>query len=123
MIRRNFLRLAVSAGGVVLVPGAGGLTRALRLSDPLPSPRLTPFVSPLPIPLNAHQVAPFQTVGATPSRFATQSPIYHKIIAEERLVSLHPQLPLTRIWGYRDAAGPATATAWGQLLSPLLVSP
>jgi FtsP/CotA-like multicopper oxidase with cupredoxin domain len=113
MIRRNFLRLAVSAGGVVLVPGAGGLTKALRLSDPLPSPRLTPFVSPLPIPLNAQQVAPFQTVGAAPSRFATQSPIYHKIIAEERLVSLHPQLPLTRIWGYRDAAVPVSTSGLG----------
>lgn len=77
------------------------------------SPATTPFVSPLPIPPPPIQVAPF-----TPSPEAVAhlgdlgggsipaNTRYYQLIEEEVLVQLHPELPLTPVWRYRDVNAP-----------------
>jgi len=102
--RRALLRMAALGGVAPLVPRDGG--------GDAPSPRLTPFVAPLPVPPPPVPRAPF-----APSEFAAEhledlGPIaaqarYYEIVQEEALVSLHPELPPTPVWRYRDTQAPA----------------
>jgi FtsP/CotA-like multicopper oxidase with cupredoxin domain len=102
------LKLGLVTGLPLLAP-----RMAATLGRPESSPRTTPFVSPLPIPPKAIQVAPF-----TPSPEAVAhlrnlgggsippNTKYYQLIQEEALVQLHPELPRTRVWRYRDVNAP-----------------
>ena len=102
------LKLGLVTGLPLLAP-----RMAATLGRPESSPRTTPFVSPLPIPPQAIQVAPF-----TPSPEAVAhlrnlgggsippNTKYYQLIQEEALVQLHPELPRTRVWRYRDVNAP-----------------
>ena len=46
---------------------------------------------------------------------------FFEIVAEERVVSLHPQLPPTTVWGYRPAKVPAGQ--WPYMLGPIFKMP
>src|SRR3954468_3994344 len=80
-----------------------------RILAPQPSPRTTPFVSPLPIPPPPIQVAPFvpspEAVAHLRDLGGGKNPPntkFYQLIQEEALVRLHPELPRTRVWRYRD---------------------
>jgi hypothetical protein len=49
--RRDFLRLGLCAGAMPLLPRTS--SAHLRFADPPRSPRVTPFVAPMPIPAAA----------------------------------------------------------------------
>jgi FtsP/CotA-like multicopper oxidase with cupredoxin domain len=102
------LKLGLVSGLPVFTPRMPAM-----LLKPESSPRTTPFVSPLPIPPQATQLAPF-----TPSPEAVAhlrdlgggsippNTKYYQLIQEEALVQLHPELPRTRVWRYRDVNQP-----------------
>lgn len=102
--RRELLRLGFAAGGFSLLSrnaNAIGPIARPALGDPPASPRVTPFLAPLPRPAIAQPRPAFATSTEVP-RQATEPTTYLELVAEERSVRLHPQLPLTRVWGYRD---------------------
>lgn len=88
--------------------------------DPPPSPRTTPFVTPLPVPPALRPVAPFIAKAAPPAQSDLSRLRYYKVVTDERLVRLHPELPPTRIWGYRDAQTPRSQA--GLLAGPTLIT-
>jgi FtsP/CotA-like multicopper oxidase with cupredoxin domain len=100
--RRELLRLGLASGLSAL-----GARRANALGfvkgDPPPSPRTTPFVAPLPIPPVITPVSPFSADCTLPPQSDPARLRFHRVITEQRLVRLHPELPRTSIWGYRDA--------------------
>jgi len=113
--RRDLIKLslasasAAAARSLPLIRGPFG--------DPPPSPRVTPFVQNLPIPPLAQLRAPFAHSAQFPAQ--SQGPLRHyELIAEQRAVRLHPQLPPTLVWGYRDAATPSSSL----MLGPTLVT-
>lgn len=101
MNRRELMRYSLAGGGLL------ALSREKLLARPFdglpPSPATTPFVAPLPLPPRITASAPFAAPDVVFPPQAVNAPAYYQIVAEERLVSLHPQLPPTRVWGYRDA--------------------
>jgi FtsP/CotA-like multicopper oxidase with cupredoxin domain len=103
--RRDFLRFGL-AGSAALVGSRRARAASSFSDDPPPSPRTTPFVQRLPQPPPLGPVAPFRS----DCRFPPQSDLarlrFHQIVMEERLVRLHPELPPTLVWGYRDANTP-----------------
>jgi FtsP/CotA-like multicopper oxidase with cupredoxin domain len=109
MKRRQMLKLGLASGLPLVAPRI--LTMLQRPN--FGSPRTTPFVSPLPIPPPATQVAPFEpskeAAAALSDLRALKIPLntkYHQLIQEEVLVQLHPELPRTAIWRYRDVNTP-----------------
>src|SRR5262249_28864068 len=96
--------------------------------DPPPSPRTTPFVQALPIPPVLTEVAPFQSEATPPPQSDLSRLRFYHVIAEERAVRLHPDLPPTVVWGYRDANTPkgqlsivAGPTFIGRSQEPIIV--
>ncbi len=72
-----------------------------------PSPPTTPFVMDLPIPPAPLPVAPFASPDAAP--FIGPGTKFYELVEEERLVQVHPQLPPTLVWGYRDINVPRSS--------------
>jgi FtsP/CotA-like multicopper oxidase with cupredoxin domain len=124
MNRRQMLKLGLMTGitGLASHPPASlqriwgvGPTRPAGSppTTPFVSPPTTPFVSPLPIPSPPIQVDPF-----VPSQVADAqlrdvgggvippNTRFYELIQEEALVRLHPELPLTSVWRYRDVNAP-----------------
>lgn len=108
MNRRHLLGLGMVGSFGGLVPRAPAILR--RLWDDRGSPATTPFVSPLPIPPPPIPVKPF-----APSAVALEhlrdlgggrippNTRFYDLVQEEALVRLHPALPRTPVWRYRDA--------------------
>ncbi len=73
-----------------------------RARDPLHPNALARFVDPLPIPatIRPDGVRPHQGAGAGDGR-AAQDLTYYRVPMREGTVSVHRDLPPTRIWGYR----------------------
>lgn len=120
--RRDLLKLG-AAGGASLVLPTGCDPRASRSDEPttgvalepdtkiFQSPPTRPFVMSLPIPPAPREVAPFasecpELVGAGTK--------FYRIVEEERFVQVHPDLPPTSFWGYRDA----TVASWPFAVGP-----
>jgi FtsP/CotA-like multicopper oxidase with cupredoxin domain len=103
--RRDLLRFGLVSSASFL-----GARRAHARSfcpeDPPSSPRTTPFVQALPFPPELTTVKPFRADCPLPKQSDLKRLRFYRIIQEERLVPLHPELPLTRVWGYRDANTP-----------------
>jgi len=100
--RRDLLRYGLASGASFL-----GARRAHARSsapdDPPPSPRTAPFIQKLPFPPELTPVEPFRADCPLPAQSDLSRLRFYRLIQEEHLVSLHPELPLTRAWGYRDA--------------------
>ena len=125
--RRDLLRLGlVSGASFVSSRKARALTR--DGGDPPPSPRTTPFVQALPIPPILTEVPPFKAECTPPAQSDLSRLRFYHVIAEERAVRLHPDLPPTVVWGYRDANTPhgqlsvvAGPTFIGRSQEPIIV--
>ncbi|MBI5364385.1 MAG: multicopper oxidase domain-containing protein [Planctomycetes bacterium] len=119
MNRRDLLRLSLVGGGLAWTQRRPLFANPLAppFDDLPPSPATTPFVTTLPLPPVLTPVAPFSAPDVTFPPQAVNPPTYYKIISEERFVSLHPELPLTRVWGYRDA----NVANWPFAVGPTIV--
>jgi FtsP/CotA-like multicopper oxidase with cupredoxin domain len=124
--RRSLLRRGLAAGGSLFVPWSALRSANARFDDPPASPRVRPFRAALPLPPASAAVPPFAAPDVVFPRQSTNAPEFHEIVAEERFVQMHPDLPPTRVWGYRDrttasfpfAVGP---TLLGRAGHPLVV--
>lgn len=118
--RRHALRAGL-LGGASFFFSMGCRDVGRRRSSALPptatpqtrgsSPRLTPFVVDLPIPAETRDVPPFAAPDC--AEFIGPGTRFFRVIEEERLVRVHPDLPPTAIWGYRDANVASTPFALG----------
>src|SRR6266853_297031 len=115
------------AGGAMLVATKGRLRRAFASGsgDTPPSPALTPFVDPLPRPpapiptfTQFPDLADNAKAFVDPTGNNTGRARFYSLVAEERKVKFHRDLPPTDIWGYRDANGP-----YGPGASPFALGP
>lgn len=106
--RRELLWMSMAAtySGVLSRKGLRAKFPKAFWDDPS-SPPTTPFIAPLPFPHPPLLTAPFRRRDRT----------CHEITQEEVLVPLHPDLPLTPVWRYRDKMIPAAqhADAFGLL--------
>jgi FtsP/CotA-like multicopper oxidase with cupredoxin domain len=123
-IHKARLCLASSASSVFAFVAPWFAAPNSPVGDPPPSPRVTPFLAPLPIPAPARSASPFASTAVTPA--GAGSPAYYELVAEARSVRLHPELPPTRVWGYRDAAVASSSLMLGPTLvqrsgQPILV--
>ena len=106
LTRRELVKLGLLGGGYTVLASGSGLRRVFA-DDELPaSPQLEPFQVSLPVPPE-----PGEATLSSPDCAASRS--FH-IVEEERSVQIHPALPATPIWGYRDA----TQSAWNFVLGP-----
>jgi FtsP/CotA-like multicopper oxidase with cupredoxin domain len=108
------LKYGSAAGAAALVSTKGRLPRAFASAPQ--SPALTPFVDELPRP-----VTPISTLTQFPDLSDAAKAFvdpngrnaggarFYSIIAEERKVKFHRDLPPTDIWSYRDQNGPAVS--------------
>ncbi len=116
--RRQILHMAMASGATSLTPlghfakdsghGGGGGHGGGR------GPRLTPFLAPLPIPPPPAQKQPFPVSHLAAQHLEDLGPVartsqFYEIIQEEVEVSLHPELPPTTVWRYRDTSAPETS--------------
>ncbi len=104
--RRRDLLFGLASGASLLGSRRARAATRFLPGDPPPSPRTTPFVAPLPLPPVATTVSPFKADCTPPPQSDLSRLRFYRIVSEERLVRLHPELPLTRMWGYRDANVP-----------------
>ena len=131
MNRRDVLRWSLAGTGFALTSrewlhAKSAASFAFDGESLPPSPATTPFLAPLPLPPVLTPVAPFVAPDVVVPPESVNPPTFYKIVEEERLVQLHPQLPATRVWGYRDfnvpswpfAVGP---TIIGEALHPIVV--
>lgn len=114
LTRRSLLKAGLYSGAAVALPtgctntesgpGKHRIGVAVSRDAIAPSPPTTPFVMDLPIPPPPQEVAPF----ASPPNAHLIGPgtKFYEIIEEEHLVQIHPQLPPTLTWGYRDIHAP-----------------
>lgn len=121
--RRDLLRAGALSGGFAMLPSARAFARPAFLEsgsgNQPSSPATTPFVAPLTFPPKATTVAPFAPVDAALPPQSVIAPAYHHVIDEQRFLQVHPQLPPTKLWGYRDANVPAGT--WPHALGPTFV--
>jgi len=122
--RRELLRLGAFSPAYAYLSkrGFGRKLPASFWDDPH-SPPTTPFVAPLPIPDPILPAAPFRPRGPdlsilTPAHLSRLR--YHRIVAEEVRLALHPELPPSTVWRYRDLAVPSERVPSG--LGPTLVA-
>src|SRR5262245_55904275 len=125
--RRELLRLGLATGFTALTPRRARAMGFVK-GDPPPSPRTTPFVAPLPIPPVLTPVDPFSADCEPPPESDLSRLRFFRVISEQRFVRLHPELPRTQVWGYRDANTPAQGfdvlagpTIVGRSREPLIV--
>jgi len=119
--RRDVIRLGMIGGGAALIPShhAFAAIPSSFWDDPK-SPPTTPFIQPLPVPPGVQRVRPFvpdarcaAELAALPAEAVARTRI-HQLIVEERHIALHPELPPSRVWRYRDAlASPTSGVACG----------
>ena len=87
------------------------------------SPSTTPFIDALPLPLPPREAPFIPDLNATSDPTLTSRDIqnarFFQFILEEAEVSLHGELPPTRIWRYRDMTLPSDETP---NLGPILVA-
>jgi FtsP/CotA-like multicopper oxidase with cupredoxin domain len=104
--RRELLKWGLLGGGATMLAPKGLLGRvSADNGDLFHSPATQPFRMALPKPRVAQPVLPFQKVIAP--EFDALDPMlpdatFYELVAEERFVQVHPDLPPTAIWGYRD---------------------
>ena len=108
--RRELLKLGALGGAAALAPVSYqkyldfGINQAFADIE-FESPPVTPFIDPLPLPDPVKAVDPFDVLESEWERFIDKSEDsktnFYKIVAEERYVQFHSQLPPTSIWGYR----------------------
>jgi len=117
--RRQILKYGSVAGGAALVSTKAPLRRAFASggSNTPQSPPLTPFVDPLPTPDPAiptlKQFSDLSTAAKAfvdPSGNNSGMARFYSLVAEERKVKFHRDLPPTDIWSYRDQNGPAVSS-------------
>jgi len=111
--RRDLIRMGLVGAGYAILPTGrqwSPVSSAFGDTNAPTSPATTPFVRPLPVPPQAQEVPPFFDAINRPTAecepFVTPATRYFRIVAEERYVSVHPQIPPTAIWGYRDDTFP-----------------
>jgi spore coat protein A, manganese oxidase len=109
--RRTFLKTGTGAlAGLVLS------REAAKGQFPLPSPQLTPFIDPLPIP-DIHRPAGLRDLPVRAGGAPVRGPHYEVPMVEMRQ-KLHSQLPPTRLWGYSGSyPGPTFEVRRGQPIS------
>jgi len=112
--RRQALRLA-ALGGVAPLAHANAMKPRVGGdvgSDPNnPIVRLTPFITPLPIPPSPPPGDPFRPSDLAAQNLAFLGPVagraqFTTIVEEEAMISLHPELPKTPVWRYRSTNMP-----------------
>lgn len=101
--RRRDLLFGLAGGASMFASRRARAATRFTPGDPPPSPRTTPFVAPLPVPPVASTVNAFKPDATLPTQSDLSRLRFYRLVTEERLVRLHPQLPPTRIWSYRDA--------------------
>lgn len=137
LTRREMLKLGLLSGGYTLLDTGSGVK--IYADDELPaSPRLTPFVDRLPLPPAPPEIPAFQPVLQTdqlllqsqlrqsllPSQggdFISPRTKFFKIVEEEAFVSLHQDLPDTKVWRYRPMSADdnfSKVTPWDFALGP-----
>jgi FtsP/CotA-like multicopper oxidase with cupredoxin domain len=101
MTRRDILKYGVVAGGGILL-STKGLVPRLFANTPQ-SPQTTPFMDELPVPNTVQRLANrISDLDVDAQTFAGPNASFYKIIAMQRQVHYHSQLPPTGIWGYVD---------------------
>jgi FtsP/CotA-like multicopper oxidase with cupredoxin domain len=131
--RRELLRLGLLAGlgsGAALLNSKGNLSRVVANDELPPSPKLTPYLMPLPVPPTAQTVQPF-TLFDRPtspefpddvSQFIGAGTKYYRLVEEQRAVRIHPHLNPTWMWGYRDESYGAQ-NSWPSGMGPTIRAP
>lgn len=113
LTRRELIKRGLLGTGLSMFPEFAPLrSRASTVfDDPPSSPRTTPFVTPLPFPPAPNRVPSFyddtHPVPAEYAPFCGDATLFYNLVAEPRMVSFHPELKPTPVWGYRDASVPA----------------
>ena len=130
MTRRDILKYCAVTGGGFLISTKGPIPRSFA-SNPQ-SPATTPFLDELPIPSTpVFTHTPFSDLAPEAEVFVDRSgkkglARFYTIVAEERSVQFHKNLPPTAIWSYRDANVASSDTAFGpafeERISPNLFS-
>jgi FtsP/CotA-like multicopper oxidase with cupredoxin domain len=117
--RRNLLKLGLLTSGYTVLASGSGLRRVLANDDLPASPSLTPFIVPLPQPPAPPPVPPFLQPDCEAGGFIGTTTRFFRIVEEEAFVSLHPDLPATKVWRYRpiDAQG-SRVEPWDFVLGP-----
>lgn len=122
LTRRNLLKSCAAAGGAIWFSADGPVARSF--ADNPQSPSTTPFLDELPLPPSpTASVQPFAQLPPKANLFfdpTGQKGVanFYSIVAEDRSVHFHHQLPPTPIWGYRDASVPV----WNYAFGPTFVS-
>ena len=98
LTRREILKMGLITGGSTVFASGSRLRRVFADNQLPASPRLEPFKMKLPLPPEPTDKGPFSSSDCNASRF-------FEIVEEERRVQIHPDLPPTPIWGYRDILG------------------
>lgn len=128
LTKRDLLKWGLVSGGAALIGGTGIRLASAQTGEvcppdpPAQSPPTTPFIHALPIPPDLQPV-PFGTLTPVPTahqRWPEFPPVRHyEIHVREALHSFHPELPLTKIWGYNGLfPGPTIRGKYGE---PILV--
>ncbi len=113
LTRRIILKLGALIGSALLLSKGLKTPAALaHRSDEDPgdfaTPELTPFIDPLPIPPVAQEMAFTPDPLACPSDDRGNAQFF-QLVEEEAMVSFHSELPLTRVWRYRDRNTPVSS--------------
>src|SRR5712692_6020349 len=98
LTRRQLLKLGLVGGGYALLPSRSGVRRVLASDDLPASPALTAFVTPLPRPPAPPLVPAFLPTDCDAGGFIGASTNFFRLVEEEAFVSLHPDLPATKVW-------------------------
>ncbi len=107
--RRRMLKLGLLGGAAPLLRLTGASAQVPPFSFDAPSPPTTRFVRSLPIPPTTQPVARFAAPDCPLDIVNNAATRFFKVVEEEAMVSLHPELPNTRVWRYRDVNTPATS--------------
>jgi FtsP/CotA-like multicopper oxidase with cupredoxin domain len=115
--RRDILKYCAVAGGGFLISTRGPVSRTFASAPQ--SPPTEPFLDPLPVPPEpAASFQAFTDLSADARRFVDPTKgaaKFYTIVAENRSVQFHSQLPPTPIWGYRDGS---IQTPWNFVAGP-----
>jgi FtsP/CotA-like multicopper oxidase with cupredoxin domain len=118
LTRREMMKLGLLSGGYTLLDTGSGVK--IFADDDLPaSPRLTPFVDPLPLP---PAPPPLKSFREPDGRFIQPDTNFCAIVEEEAFVSLHRDLRDTKVWRYHpctDIDG-TLLEPWGFCAGPTL---
>ena len=128
LTRRNLMKMGLVGAGSAMLPHGQPLSPVgLSLADDAPSsPPTRPFVDPLVMPPRTLEILDIPPdVSPEHQEFIGDATIFHRIVAEERVVRFtgpgSSQFPQngTQIWGYRDDS-PEAETPWPSALGPTM---